>query len=202
MTFPMPPAANGSSPNSLTGSRSLIGLQDDDGNQVTFDFNPKEISLSHNTSTQAVPTTKQTSQTHATTPHGVSRVSQMMINIQGLVLVGSDVKNRCEQLLAWTFPKGQDQQAQLPPLRLSWGALSFKDHVKLTGTDIRYQRFAADGMPIRAMVVLKLYWLDPPALPTNPSSGGLPGRQSHTVVAGENLQQIATSRYGRPAAWR
>jgi hypothetical protein len=39
-------------------------------------------------------------------------------------------------------------------------------------------------------------------LPTNPTSGGAPGRRSHIVTAGENLQTIATSNFGAPRHWR
>ena len=39
-------------------------------------------------------------------------------------------------------------------------------------------------------------------LPTNPTSGGLPGRQRHIVSASENVQTISTAAYGNPALWR
>jgi len=39
-------------------------------------------------------------------------------------------------------------------------------------------------------------------LPMNPTSGGMPGRRSHTVGQGENLQSIAMANYGRPGLWR
>jgi nucleoid-associated protein YgaU len=37
---------------------------------------------------------------------------------------------------------------------------------------------------------------------TNPTSGGLPGRESHRVTAGENLQTISQRTYGSPSYWR
>jgi nucleoid-associated protein YgaU len=36
----------------------------------------------------------------------------------------------------------------------------------------------------------------------NPTSGGQPGRRTHTVGQGETLQSIATANYGTPALWR
>ena len=39
-------------------------------------------------------------------------------------------------------------------------------------------------------------------LPTNPTSGGLPGRQRHIVSASENVQTITTAAYGNPGLWR
>ena len=39
-------------------------------------------------------------------------------------------------------------------------------------------------------------------LPTNPSSGGLPGRHRHVVTQTETLHSITTAAYGRPSHWR
>ena len=39
-------------------------------------------------------------------------------------------------------------------------------------------------------------------LPTNPTSGGMPGRQRHIVSASENVQTISTAAYGNPKLWR
>jgi len=37
---------------------------------------------------------------------------------------------------------------------------------------------------------------------TNPTSGGMPGRQRHIVSASENVQTISTAAYGTPGLWR
>jgi nucleoid-associated protein YgaU len=39
-------------------------------------------------------------------------------------------------------------------------------------------------------------------IPTNPTSGGLPGRMRHVVGHGETLPLIAAQRYGHPGLWR
>jgi nucleoid-associated protein YgaU len=39
-------------------------------------------------------------------------------------------------------------------------------------------------------------------LPTNPTSGGLVGRRTHMLRAGDSLQSVATTYYGRPGMWR
>jgi nucleoid-associated protein YgaU len=39
-------------------------------------------------------------------------------------------------------------------------------------------------------------------LPTNPTSGGLPGRKRHIVGHGESLPLIAAQTYGHPGLWR
>jgi nucleoid-associated protein YgaU len=37
---------------------------------------------------------------------------------------------------------------------------------------------------------------------TNPTSGGLTTRRTHTVIQGDTLASIAQSEYGDPAKWR
>ena len=74
--------------------------------------------------------------------------------------------------------------------------------VNLIDATIKYERFTSDGTPIRAEVTIKLNARFLPPVRTNPSSGGIPGRSSHTLVTGENLQHIAMANYGRPGAWR
>jgi nucleoid-associated protein YgaU len=69
---------------------------------------------------------------------------------------------------------------------------------------VNYTRFAPSGVPIRAEVDLTLQ--QQPSLlgmlSTNPTSGGMPGRRSHTMTSGESLAGIATARYGTPGRWR
>ncbi|WP_434447166.1 hypothetical protein [Lentzea sp. E54] len=93
-----------------------------------------------------------------------------------------------------------------PLVTLSWGPEGtgisydgFIEHVHATFT-----RFSAMGEPLQAKVSVTLK--EQPSfygtMATNPTSGGLPGRSSHLVLEGENLQRIALDRYGTPARWR
>jgi nucleoid-associated protein YgaU len=212
---------NGSSPESLTGSQPQLCLQSPD-TAIYFLFNPDQIVLSHSTQSTGQPTVQTKAQSAGggrpiTLHPGAGKPGHLTIAIDKLLLLGSEVQANCETLLKWSVPThkplvkgpaptGNQAEAQLPDLSLTWGDLAFL-HVKLNQVNITYQRFTASGKPIRAQVRLNLQRLDPPGQPppqpgTNPTSGGLPGRRSHTVIAGENLQQIATSAYGGPAAWR
>jgi nucleoid-associated protein YgaU len=87
-----------------------------------------------------------------------------------------------------------------------WGPpeIGFMYECNVTSATINYTRFATSGIPIRAVCAITLQEQPSPlgTLPTNPTSGGLPGRQSHTVTAGESLPGIAMSRYGTPGRWR
>jgi hypothetical protein len=100
----------------------------------------------------------------------------------------------------------QDLATRLPMLAFSWGppTAAFLYTVMLQSVTVSYTRFTELGIPIRAKVSLDLKeqpnFID--SYPTNPTSGGPPGRSGHMVTAGETLQQIATERYGSPGTWR
>jgi nucleoid-associated protein YgaU len=200
MNFPAA-AANGSSAGSLTGSSPPLTLSDG-AQEIVFAFNPEKIRLSRNTGIHWERASAQKNQPQVAAHWAANQVGSLWIDITDLYLLGAaNVWNNCETLLHWTMPTGDGTQASLTPLTVSWGQFRFTN-VWLSNATINYERFTADGLPIRANVTLKMQRFDEPPLPTNPTSGGLPGRRSHTVVAGENLQQIATSSYGRPSDWR
>jgi nucleoid-associated protein YgaU len=76
--------------------------------------------------------------------------------------------------------------------------------VNFTSVTANYTRFHTSGIPIRADLTLKMT-VKPSlfgSIPTNPTSGGLPGRSTHMMRSGESLQSIAHSYYGRPGLWR
>jgi nucleoid-associated protein YgaU len=90
------------------------------------------------------------------------------------------------------------------PLTFTWGPpmVGFMYDVKLTSCRVVYERFTPAGIPIRAKISLDMEEVPSKfgSLPTNPTSGGLPGRRSHTVADGESLQSIAMANYG--TLWR
>jgi nucleoid-associated protein YgaU len=89
----------------------------------------------------------------------------------------------------------------LPVLQFAWGAgLAYS--VTLESVTANYERFTASGIPVQASVNLTLKQHGEPPKSTNPSSGGLPGRAGHTVIAGDSLVSIANATYGSPQAWR
>jgi nucleoid-associated protein YgaU len=82
-----------------------------------------------------------------------------------------------------------------------WGAYVIPN-CNVLRANVSYERFHATGIPLRAKCQITLKEA-PLSLPfTNPTSGGLPGREQHVVVAGENLPQLATRSYGHPGHWR
>lgn len=113
---------------------------------------------------------------------------------------------RAPTILASLKIPGFPIATELPLLSFQWGppAAGFFYLVRLEDVTIAYDRFDKLGLPLRATVSLSMR--EQPnvlgTLPTNPSSGGLPGRSSHLVREGDNLTQITTEHYGHPKHWR
>lgn len=193
---------------------------------VTFDLNPEKIKMMRTASL----TSRGSGSSNSGTPGGASasifkKSPAPTITMNDVVFYGLDTKPRCDQLLGWMSPGGGGLIGALasaggaalsaatggavnlvsrPPLVIfQWGPAFFYEGI-VSGVDVKYERFARDGTPIRASVMIKLQ--QQPSLlgilATNPTSAGLPGRQEHTVSSGDSLARIATEQYGNPGRWR
>jgi phage tail-like protein len=190
----------GSTP--ATPSVATASLSQGTSPTVTFPFSPEKISLSHSAKLEEITTDKSATATELTYEDALKGIGPTTIGLSGLTFDGEKVKTGCEQLLKWTnavTPQGS-KVPELPLLTFKWGSIVWD--VKLTSADITYTRFSANGVPTRAQANLKCVSRTNPPTGTNPTSGGLPGRRSHVVIAGESLQHIAMASYGRPGAWR
>lgn len=189
---------------------------------VPFDFNPEKITMQRNSRTAVVPTPPKSGgvagvggggSQSSKTPTKALEGSQ--INISKITFTGPMTKFLCDQLLTWMVPNAgfmamtgwmKGFSSQPAALTFQWGPpmIGFMYECKLTSVTVNYTRFSAIGIPLRAEVDLKM--LETPSIfgsmPTNPTSGGLPGRRTHTVADGESLQSIAMEKYGRPGLWR
>jgi nucleoid-associated protein YgaU len=177
------------------------------GMPIIFSFNPKSIKFSR----QADTTSQGQAQT-GTTPTTPRRVRSRTVTFTAY-LEGPQTQTMGSGLHDMMTPGGGlfGKIASLitginltrpPSLMFVWGSLTMM--VNMTRCDINYTRFhLATGMPLRAEAAITLQevatLLD--AL-TNPTSGGLPGREERVVSAGENLVNISTGTYGRPTYWR
>jgi phage tail protein X len=181
---------------------------------VPFDFNPDSIDMSRSGSIRVERNLGNRSDPPGATGAIITKAEPPQINLKEIVFEGLTTKLRCDQLLRWIGPYGGLQipglssvnAVNLPVITFSWGlpAVGFMYQVRMTKCNISYVRFNQMGMPTRAKVSLTLLQEPSPlgSLPTNPTSGGLPGRRSHTVADGDTLQSLATAYYGRPSAWR
>lgn len=93
--------------------------------------------------------------------------------------------------------------AAAPTVMFGWGANVIMPEAIVTKVAVTYERFLL-GIPVRATAVvdLKAIPMPEPLGPTNPTSGGLAKRRSHTVVDGESLASIAYAAYRNPNMWR
>lgn len=182
---------------------------------VTFDFNPESLTVKRSA--------KQS--TGASGGAGGATASQFKgsppCSLSGKAyLEGDDVKDRAEMLLTWCEPGGGmlakaagaalgaltagriNLATKQPTLIFKWGP--FLMECLLNTVTINYERFDKEGAPTRGLVDFLLF--EQPSLlsmlPTNPTSGGLPGRKRHVVSHGESLALIAAQTYGHPGLWR
>jgi nucleoid-associated protein YgaU len=190
---------------------------------VTFDINPNQVIMSRQANTTSRPSASSNTGTPAGSSPTVFRGAKpSSIQLKKVIFYGGDTKSRCDQLLNWLSPGGGllgsivsgliaaatgiNLASRLPLVTFQWGPpeIAFMYDCNLTNVTINYTRFAPSGIPIRAECTIQLQ--EQPSLfgtlPTNPTSGGLPGRQAHTVTAGESLAGIAMARYGAPGRWR
>lgn len=191
-------------------------LKESETKKVIFDFNPEKISISHRHERQTVnsgnkakdgqgqPGGADGGKTPLVHEDKVTEVGPTTITVNDVLFDGLTVVDDCKKLLGWTYPnlkQGSATAAELTKLTFTWGDV-IDYPVTIRQATITYERFTPSGTPIRAKANLDLQYEGTPPPGTNPTSGGIPGRRSHTLVAGENLQHIATSNYGRPGAWR
>lgn len=184
---------------------------------VEFDFNPESLKYTRQTVTANRP---------GASPAGAGATPSILLKappkslLGNGYLVGDDVQERAEQLYSWMDPGGGllgqligaavgaltggriNLAAKPPPLIFQWGTQIMRCIMK--DVKVTFERFSSSGNPDRALVVFEvieefnIFGM----LPTNPTSGGLPGRQRHIVSASENVQTISTAAYGNPKLWR
>jgi nucleoid-associated protein YgaU len=208
----------------MTGAK-LICLVPGAQGTVWFDFHPNDITITRTANTSFRPTASR----NGGSPGGGSGsifqgAAGARISINNAILTGLTTKPRCDTMLDWMSPGGGmlgaliggaisaatggkvNLLATLPLVTFSYGPpeMGFLYQTHVQSVTAKYTRFTREGIPVRASVQLGL--LEQPSLlgslPTNPTSGGLPGRKSHTVSAGENLQSVAVENYGSPGLWR
>lgn len=112
-----------------------------------------------------------------------------------------DVSRDVAVLLDWTKPGPGNAP---PKLEFRWGSSNVLTGMQfyLSSLNATYTLFRFDGTPIRATCRLTLIEATNPAARTNPTSGGVPGMETHVLVAGESLQSVAWSRYRDATLWR
>jgi nucleoid-associated protein YgaU len=186
---------------------------------VIFDFNPNEITMTRKNNASTSPN----SSNKATASGGASslllqKANPPSISLKKITFTGETTKFRVDTLQAWCAPPaglltlaaklllGIPPNPKPPVVTFQWGPplLGFMYSAILTNVAATYTRFHSSGIPVRAELQIDMQ-VQPSLLgsmPTNPTSGGLPGRTTHLVRSGETLHSIAHAHYKRPGLWR
>jgi nucleoid-associated protein YgaU len=180
------------------------------GLPVIFSFNPKSIKFSrsanttNNANSTNGPRDATVKQTQARTVTFTAYLEGPQTQTMGSILQDMMLPfgGKLGALVAMAAKALGVNITKPPHLMFIWGSLTMD--VIMTRCDLNYTRFhLMSGMPLRAEAALvlqeKMTLFDQL---TNPTSGGLPGREERVVNAQENLVTIATSSYGGPAYWR
>jgi Contractile injection system tube protein len=107
-------------------------------------------------------------------------------------------------LLLWTCATKDsfDKNNPQPPLLfLQWGGTHYMLGY-LKSVTARYTLFSSDGTPLRASVDITIEETEELAKAQNPTSGGVAGRRSVGLGAGDSLPSLARQVYGDPNLWR
>jgi hypothetical protein len=183
------------------------------GLPVVFSFNPSKVTFTR----QAMTRRTGNSSRSGGSPGGSSdsiwtRTEPRKLTFKAY-LEGPQAHPMSSQLLEMMTPAGGligtlmalagvNLAVRPPTLLFEWGPLTLL--CTMSSCSVAYTRFHTSGLPLRAecdvTVTEAKSWFS--MLLTNPTSGGVAGREQHVVVAGENLQHLATKSYGRPGLWR
>jgi hypothetical protein len=168
---------------------------------LKFKYNPEQFTLSKQTdwdnpgvrlqSEWAEPTYRSTSP---------ARLS-LEIFFDAFEEMFGDVSTDVAVLIDWTKPGPSNKP---PLLEFRWGVSNVLQGMKfyLESVSATYTMFRVDGTPIRATCDITLIEWTNPASRQNPTSGGLPGMETHVLIDGETLHSVAWARYGEAGFWR
>lgn len=107
-------------------------------------------------------------------------------------------------LISWTCATESSRTGRTPRptlLRMHWGREVYGPGY-LKSVSAQYILFDADGEPLRAKVSVVLAEVSTEPKGTNPTSGGVAGRRTAVLDAGDTLASVAYREYGDPALWR
>lgn len=119
------------------------------------------------------------------------------------MLMPSEVIASLKQLVLPTYDSMVAGRPAAPKVIFGWGANVILAEAFVSKVSISYERFLL-GIPVRASatVTLQEFPLPAPLGGTNPTSGGLATRRTHTVVQGDTLASIAYREYKDAGRWR
>ena len=170
---------------------------------IDFQFNPKEVTISKSAKWDR----SSSKDKNSGSPQFIS-AEPCKLTLEMFFDAGFNPKQKVvenvEKLFSCCVPreKTREQNKPMPPLvKFQWGGIiSFPAYV--SQVNVKYTRFASNGVPIRAVCTVNLEEMPPGNSKQNPTSGVLAVERVHTMVAGDHLALVAYEEYGSAAMWR
>ncbi|MEU0002520.1 hypothetical protein ABZ069_37045 [Streptomyces microflavus] len=169
---------------------------------IDFQYNPTEISLSHNAEGHADPVNKGDNEGRSIIESLATRGSTRLI-LSSLTFTGDRCQSIVDILIEWVTPlqEGANQKPRREPLTFEWGVkgAGFHYQVELMRFDCTYTRFTRAGEPIRAEIRnLTLHVLpssqDSPRAGAHGASGATPANGSWTQATSPGMDGPNTDR--------
>lgn len=184
--------------------RGFLRRQDHGGMPLQFHYNPTTVSVTKmvrfssrgQRSARGAPTEDYTGGRPATL--------SMKLLFDATDDFVRSVPKAIETLMDWAVPtkESHDNSTPDPPvLVLQWGAESYFP-CRIKRLRIRYTLFNTAGTPIRATADVSMTEVPDEPKGQNPTSGGITGRRSVVLDAGDTLPAVAYREYGNPNLWR
>lgn len=172
---------------------------------VRFQYNPEEYTISKHASWE---TTPQVGQSDGGTPqyggNTSNKLDAIKILFDSFAIPPNPPQAAIDILKEAMKPTAESVSANAPKppsVMFGWGSNIILDEAYIKSLQVTYKRFLL-GVPVRAEVVVDLEEV-PLSLPgTNPTSGGIASRKTHTVIEGDTLASIAFTEYRNPTKWR
>jgi len=174
------------------------------GERVTFQFNPKELTLTKTARWKREPAkgAKKSGVPEFLGAEPAKMSVEMFLDATRKM--DDSVVKAVEKLFGCCVPAAgtpEKQKASPPWVRFHWGPVTgFPGHIK--SVTVKYTLFAPSGLPIRALCTVQLEEMGGETSGQNPTSGALAARAVRTVVDGDSLASVAYREYGDPTWWR
>lgn len=174
-----------------------------------FQFNPESLNRTKSSNWTSMPNLDPQNQPPPQfAGHGSEQLSAKLLfddtRMAGNGSKAARVSSSINRLFEWLTIIREERHGPRPApptLRFMWGGnLSFTGVLKNVAA--QYLQFAPDGTPTRATATITMQAVPDNPEPTNPTSGGLPGRTSTQVRDCDTLASIAHQHYGDPNLWR
>jgi hypothetical protein len=170
---------------------------------VSFQYNPDEITISHEAEIGHSPQPNTTSGVGAKEYKGQHPRTirlKLILDLFSIPPIPPDVNIAILKQCMAPDPLNLWGDGAMRVV-FGWGTNVVLPMAHIKSMSVTYKRFLL-GQAVRAEVDLSLEEAFAPLPGTNPSSGGLAPLRTHMVIDGDTLASISHREYGSPAKWR